>query len=85
MIDPDNEDPVSYKDFTRIIDDETLPHADDKTTNVEVISDNYIGMEFAPPRGNEGELIHATVVVLVVVSVPSERVDAASEVAENAG
>lgn len=62
VIDPDNEDPAFYKEFTRkeftrIIDDATLPHADDKkTTNVEVISDNYIGMEFALPRGDEGEI-----------------------------
>ena len=60
VIDPDDEDPAFFDEFTRIIDDATLPHADE-VENVEVSTDNYVGMEFALARGGEGEMIHATV------------------------
>jgi hypothetical protein len=60
VIDPDNEDPAFLAEFTRIIDDATLPHADE-IANVEVVSDNYVGMELALTRGGEGEMVHATV------------------------
>jgi hypothetical protein len=58
--DPDNKDPAFFEEFTRIIDDATLPHADE-LGNVEVVSDNYVGMEISLARGGEGELVHATV------------------------
>jgi hypothetical protein len=60
LIDPNDEDPAFFDDFARIIDDATLKHVDD-VNDVEVISDNYVGMEFALPRGEDGTLIHATV------------------------
>jgi hypothetical protein len=60
VIDPDNEDPVFFEEFTRIIDDTTLPHADE-LGNVEVVTDNHVGMEFSLARGGECELVNATV------------------------
>ena len=60
VIDPDNEDPVLFDEFTRILDDATLPHAD-KIANVDVVSDNYVEIELALARGGEGEMVHATV------------------------
>ena len=61
IIDHENEDPAFYDEFTRVIDDAVLLHSDDRTHNVEVESDNYVGMEFAMSRGGDGELIHTTV------------------------
>ena len=60
IIDPDNEDPEFFQEFTRVIDDVTLPHADD-ASGVEVSSDQYVGMELALSRGGEGEVLHAKV------------------------
>jgi hypothetical protein len=59
IIDPDNEDPEFFEDFMRTIDDSRLRHADDERP--EVTSDTYLGMELAMPRGEEGEMVHATV------------------------
>jgi hypothetical protein len=61
VIDPDNEDPEFFDDFTRVIDDAALKHADDQVDTIEVISDNYVGMEMAMTRGGEGEMVHAKV------------------------
>jgi hypothetical protein len=61
IIDHENEDPAFFDEFTRVIDDAGLPHAKEQADDVEVESDNYIGMEFAMSRGGDGELIHATV------------------------
>ena len=62
VIDPDNEDPGFFDEFTRVIDDAQLKHADDKySRDVEVTSDPYVGMEMAMSRGAEGEVVHATV------------------------
>ena len=61
VIDHENEDPAFFDEFTRVIDDAGLPHDDTRADDVEVESDNYIGMEFAMSRVGDGELIHATV------------------------
>jgi hypothetical protein len=61
VIDPDNEDPEFFDDFTRVIDDAALKHADEQGDTIEVTSDNYIGMEMAMTRGSEGEMVHAKV------------------------
>ena len=60
IIDPDNEDPAFFAEFSRVIDDATLRHADD-VANVEVTSDQYVGMELTLSRGGEGEAMHAKV------------------------
>ena len=63
VIDPEDEDPTFFDEFTRVIDDGRLRHADDEhaATETEVTTDPYVGMEMALVRGGEGELIHATV------------------------
>jgi Reverse transcriptase (RNA-dependent DNA polymerase) len=62
IIDPENEDPGFYDDFTRVIDDAQLKHADELyAKEIDVLSDPYVGMEMAMTRGAEGELLHATV------------------------
>ena len=60
IIDPDNEDPAFFAEFTRVIDDATLRQADD-VANVEVTPDQYVGMELTLSRGGEGEAMHAKV------------------------
>ena len=49
MISPENEDPTFFDEFTRVIDDVRLRHADDKyaATETEVTTDPYVGMEIA--------------------------------------
>ena len=59
--DPDNEDPEFFEEFMRTIDDSRLRHADDEQPMAEVIGDTYLGMELVMPRGDEGEMVHATV------------------------
>jgi len=62
VIDPENEDPEFYSDFTRVINDAQLKHADKGyVRETEVTSDPYVGMEMAMPRGTDGERLHATV------------------------
>ncbi|KAI2500086.1 Reverse transcriptase (RNA-dependent DNA polymerase) [Fragilaria crotonensis] len=67
VIDPDNEDPEFFEEFARVIDNASLHHADDVITAtddvkaMEVGSDQYIGMELALPRGDDGEMIHGRV------------------------
>ncbi len=66
IIDHENEDQEFFDEFTRMIDDATLAHADDVLRDssqwVEVGSDQYIGhMELALPQGNYGEMIHGCV------------------------
>ena len=61
IIDHENEDPAFFDEFTRVINDAGLPHAEERADDVEVEPDNYIGMEFAMSRGGDGELMHATV------------------------
>lgn len=62
VVDPENEDPEFYSEFTRVIDDAQLKHADEEyTKETEVTSDPYVGMEMAMSRGTDGELLHATV------------------------
>jgi hypothetical protein len=62
VIDPENEDPGFNDDFTRVIDDAQLKHADELyAKETDVLSDPYVGMEMAMTRGAEGELLHATV------------------------
>ena len=65
IVDPENEDPEFYEDFTRVIDNAQIRHADegraDEASNTEVTSDPYVGMEMAIARGSEGEMMHATV------------------------
>ena len=55
IIDAENEDNEFYEEFTRIIDDATLPHADDRKDLADVQADPYVGMELALSRGDEGE------------------------------
>ncbi|KAI2505807.1 Reverse transcriptase (RNA-dependent DNA polymerase) [Fragilaria crotonensis] len=66
IIDHENEDEGFYQEFTRVIDDAMLPHADDQVDNddkfVEVETDQYIGMELALPRGDDGAMVHAKVI-----------------------
>jgi hypothetical protein len=64
IIDRDNEDPDFFNDFTQIIDDAALTHADSDENVVnsfEVGSDQFIGMELALPQGDNGEMLHARV------------------------
>ena len=65
IIDHEDEDQEFFDEFTRTIDDATLAHADDEFRSserlIEVGSDQYIGMELALPRGDDGEIIHARV------------------------
>lgn len=67
IIDPDNEDFDFFNDFTRIIDDAALMHADSDETgdhvtkSIEVGSDQYVEMELALPRGDDGEMMPARV------------------------
>ena len=62
IIDPEDEDQSFYDDFTRVIDDSRLRHADEKhVDNVEVTSDPYVGMEMAMRRGADGETMYAKV------------------------
>jgi hypothetical protein len=63
IIDPENEDPEFYDDFTRVIDDARVKHVEDDHSieDTEVTSDPYVGMEMAMTRGAEGNLVHATV------------------------
>ena len=69
FIDPEDEDPTFYEEFTRVIDDAALPHADERMTDdTEVTSDNYIAMQFSIARGGEGETMHATVRIRVIDS-----------------
>ena len=57
----ENEDADFMEEYNRIIDDTTLPHADDLVDTVDVESDNYINMEIGLPHGADGELAHARV------------------------
>ena len=62
VVDPEDEDPGFFDEFTRVIDNAQLKHADDEfAQTTEVTSDPYVGMEMAISRGAEGELVHATV------------------------
>jgi hypothetical protein len=66
IIDNENEDEGFYQEFTRVIDDAMLPHADNQVDNddkfEEVETDQYIGMELALPRGDDGAMVHAKVI-----------------------
>jgi hypothetical protein len=61
IIDPDDEDPGFFDEFSRTIDDARLQHADDDVSDREVSSDNYVGMKLALMRGGEGEAMHVTI------------------------
>ncbi|KAI2502896.1 Reverse transcriptase (RNA-dependent DNA polymerase) [Fragilaria crotonensis] len=62
VIDPEDEDAAFFDEFTRVIDDARLKHADENTTHdTEVTSDPYVGMEMALSRDADGALVHATV------------------------
>lgn len=61
IIDPDSEDSEFFEDFKRVIDDATLPHAEDRKDVEVLVSDNYIGMELALSRGGDGATMHASV------------------------
>ena len=61
VIDPYNEDPAFFEEFTRVIDDATLKHADDEADAIDILPDNYVGMEMAITRGGEGAMVHANV------------------------
>ena len=65
IIDPEDEDPDFYVEFTRVINDAALAHADDndrkETLHAKVGTDNYIGMELALPRHDDGGMLHAHV------------------------
>ena len=61
VIDPEDEDPGFFDEFTTAIDDARLKHADDDFAQAtEVTSDPYVGMEMAMLRGAEGKFVHAT-------------------------
>jgi hypothetical protein len=62
IIDPEDEDQSFCDNFTRVIEDTTLKHANEKyAENVEVTSDPYEGIEMAIVRGADGETVHAKV------------------------
>jgi hypothetical protein len=61
VIDPFDEDPAFFAEFTRVIDDATLKHNEDIVDDIEILPDNYVGMEMAITRGGEGEMFHANV------------------------
>ena len=46
-------------EFNKVIDDKTLPNMDDLT--IDNYNDEYINMEIGLPRGDDNELMHATV------------------------
>lgn len=58
VLDPEEEDPEFFTEFTRVIDDATLKHVDD-VSDVEVQTDLYVGMELALVRGGDGEALHS--------------------------
>ena len=60
VIDPHNEDPNFYTEFTRVISDAALRQMDDNA-NVDVTSDQYVGLELALSRGGDGETLLARV------------------------
>jgi hypothetical protein len=64
IINPDDKDPTFFEEFTRVIDNTHLPHADDnvKGVTVEVGTDPYLRIELGLVRGGEGEMMHAKVV-----------------------
>ena len=52
------------EEFNKVISDESVPHAEESTTEEEYTPDscdNFINMELGMPRGQDGELQHATV------------------------
>lgn len=65
IIDHENEEAEFFAEFTRVIDDAMLPHAEDEASEIarttEVETDQYLGMELALPRGDDGSMIHACV------------------------
>ena len=66
IIDHEDEDPEFYREFTRVIDDATLAHADDNSMGgpnhvTEIGPDNYVGMELALPRGDGEGMLRAHV------------------------
>jgi hypothetical protein len=62
VIDPENEDSEFHSDFTRVINDAQLQHADKAyTREAEVTSDPFVGMDMAMLKGTDGELLHATI------------------------
>jgi hypothetical protein len=65
IIDPENEDPEFFGEFMRTIDDPSLQHSDNQFMT-EIDGDNYMGMEVAMPRGDDGERLHATVKCRVI-------------------
>lgn len=62
IVDLENEDEEFYTEYTRVIDDETLPHADDATPEHENGNfDGYVNMEIGIRRGNDAEMQRARV------------------------
>ena len=61
IIDADNENEQLYEEFTRVIDDAALLHADDVPAIADIQFSPYVGMQLALSRGGEGEVKHATV------------------------
>ena len=64
IIDHENEDKEFFAEFTRVIDDVTLPHAEDKEKDAikitpELEPDQYLGMKLALPRGDDRTMTHA--------------------------
>lgn len=61
VINPFNEDPAFFEEFTTVIDDATLKHADDEADLIDFLPDNCVGMEMAITRGGEGNMVDANV------------------------
>jgi len=58
-----DEDPEFVEEFNRVINDATLPEADELVMREHTPDafDDYINMELGLPRGDDGELVHAIV------------------------
>ena len=61
ILDLESESPEFLEDFHRVINDETLKHADDDPPLEHMEDDPYITMTMGLPRGEDGELHRAKV------------------------
>ena len=61
ILDLESESPEFLEDFNRVINDETLKHADDDPPLERMEDDPYVTMTMGLPRGDDGELHRAKV------------------------
>jgi hypothetical protein len=62
LLDLEREEPGFIEEFTRVIDDKSIKHADEDVDGMEVGEiDPYVNIELGLPRGPDDELRHAHV------------------------